>query len=524
MTGYTFTVNSQTDVGALTWNANGTLGKMQITDAITGTTDSQTCNYLYDDLQRLSTANCGALWAQNFSYDSFGNITKTGSSAFIPSYSPTQNQFTLTGRTVSYDGNGNLLTDNLNTYTWDVYGEMSTVNTGSATVTATYDGLGRMVENNAGGTYTQIVYGPTGTKVATANAGALIKAFVALPGGAKAIYNSSGTLAYFRHSDWLGSSRLTSTAARPTSMYSSTAYAPFGESQASQTSGAVDASFTGQDQDTVGSLYDFTFRRYSQSQGRWISPDPLGVGAVDPTNPQTWNRYAYVANNPLSYVDPLGLEDCFCILYWDDGSDGGGGGGGDGSSGGGTDPGTPCCTVPGTTITVDGGDGWQICYGSCLGGDGPPVVGGGGGGGGSSAANNGTTPSQQQCLATVQGAVNSDLGTQSNYLGPTQGMDSNGMRGGAYNFDFFAPGVNIQAPGVLPSCGRFGDGLHVPIPSGPCNLSGDPTIPGWGPGIYNGMQGSFLTAHIDSSNPFQDLYSFFAHLINNVILQKKHGC
>lgn len=125
--------------------------------------------------------------------------------------------------------------------------------------------------------------------------------------------------------------------------------------------------------------------------------------------------------------------------------------------------------------------------------------------------------------------MNSDLGTQSNYLGVTQGMDSNGMRGGAYNFNFFAPGVTFGMPpgaGSVPgaTCGRFGDGLHVPVPYGPCNLSGDPTIPGWGPGVYNGVQGSFLTAHIDSSNPFQDLYSFFAHLINNVILQKKHGC
>jgi len=46
---------------------------------------------------------------------------------------------------------------------------------------------------------------------------------------------------------------------------------------------------------------------------RWISPDPAGLGAVDPSNPQTWNRYAYVGNNPLSNVDPLGL-DFDCVL------------------------------------------------------------------------------------------------------------------------------------------------------------------------------------------------------------------
>jgi hypothetical protein len=164
----------------------------------------QTCNYLYDDLQRLSTANCGALWSQNFTYDSFGNITKTGSSAFTPGYSVTQNQFTsIPGASVSYDANGNLLTDNLNTYTWDAYSNMSTVNNGSATVTALYDGLGRMVENNAGGSYQEFIYSPTGAKLAQVNGGTLIKAFVPLPGGAKAIYNSSG-LMYFRHSDWLG--------------------------------------------------------------------------------------------------------------------------------------------------------------------------------------------------------------------------------------------------------------------------------------------------------------------------------
>jgi RHS repeat-associated protein len=345
MTGYTFSVNGQTDVGALSWNSNGTLSQLKITDQIPGTSDSQTCNYMYDDLQRLSTANCGTPWSQTFTYDPFGNITKNGTLSFIPGYSPTTNQFTtIPGRNVSYDGNGNLLTDNLNTYTWDVFGHMSTVSTGSATVTATYDALGRMVENNAGGSYTEFVYGPTGAKLAKVNGTTLIKAFVALPGGAKAIYNSTG-LAYYRHSDWLGSSRLTSTATKPTSMYSSSAYAPFGEQYA--TAGTADASFTGQDQDTVSSLYDFPARRYSPSQGRWISPDPAGRRAVSLTRPQSWNRYTYVNNNPLALIDAMGLS----VRHRnrraranedksqdpgdddDDDDDSSGGGGGDDSSG-----------------------------------------------------------------------------------------------------------------------------------------------------------------------------------------------
>lgn len=41
--------------------------------------------------------------------------------------------------------------------------------------------------------------------------------------------------------------------------------------------------------------------------GRWMTPDQLGG---DITNPQSLNRYAYVENNPTTYVDPLGLNRC----------------------------------------------------------------------------------------------------------------------------------------------------------------------------------------------------------------------
>ena len=120
----------------------------------------------------------------------------------------------------------------------------------------------------------------------------------------------STALRIFQHADWLGTSRLGVTGAG-TAQYDR-AYAPFGEPYVETAS--TNRDFTGQTEDTTPGLYDFLFRQQSQSQGRWLAPDPAGLAAVDITNPQTWNRYAYVANNPLSYIDPVGL---YCAIPGD---------------------------------------------------------------------------------------------------------------------------------------------------------------------------------------------------------------
>jgi len=52
-----------------------------------------------------------------------------------------------------------------------------------------------------------------------------------------------------------------------------------------------------------------TFRQYASNFERWMSPDPR---AGDITNPQSWNRYAYVANNPSTLIDPKGLDVVPC--------------------------------------------------------------------------------------------------------------------------------------------------------------------------------------------------------------------
>jgi RHS repeat-associated protein len=297
LTLYKFNIGAtpQTVQGDLTWNANGTLAKLAINDPFNAT-NTQTCTFGYDDLARISSANCGAAWSQAFSLDPFGNASKSGSLIFQPGFDQTKNWFLpVTG----FDNDGNLVSDTVHTYSWDAENKLTAVDA----MNLTFDALGRMVEQARGSSYTQIVYAPVGYKLALMNGQTLQKAFCPLPGGATAVYNSTGVIGYYRHSDWLGSSRFASTPSR--TKYFDVAYAPYGEDYAD--SGTTDLNFTGQNQDTATGLYDFMFREYSPSASRWIQPDPAGMSAVSMANPQSWNRYSYVINMPLSGTDPLGL-------------------------------------------------------------------------------------------------------------------------------------------------------------------------------------------------------------------------
>jgi RHS repeat-associated protein len=303
---------------ALTWNANWSLQQMAYTDGSPSPL-SQTCTYSADDLSRIASVNCGSsTWAQNFSYDAFGNINKsvpggaTGT-AYGAAYSTVTNQVSSgVSPAPSYDGNGNQLTSTPATLTWNALNLPISVNS----TTATYDALGRMVEKGVGGTYTQFVYRPSGAMLAVYSGG-LTKGTIPLPGGATAVYNSGG-LNFIRHKDWLGSSRLATTWAH--AVYSKEAYAPFGETY--NEAGTPDRSFTGQDQNVAtgpggSGVYDFLFRKYDPSAGRWLSPDPYGWKATTQEYPQSFNRYAYVQNNPMTLTDPDGLD---CAWQNDDGT------------------------------------------------------------------------------------------------------------------------------------------------------------------------------------------------------------
>ena len=147
--------------GTLGWNPNWTLGSLVITDAF-NSANAQNCGYTYDDLSRLQSVECGphnpdgTTWGQTFSYDAFGNISKSGTSSFrdrhyIGTGNTTTNQYYQlpsgpTGVSNYYDLNGNLTTDLTNTYAWDADGNTIGINLNNSNppINITYDAFDRI--------------------------------------------------------------------------------------------------------------------------------------------------------------------------------------------------------------------------------------------------------------------------------------------------------------------------------------------------------------------------------------------
>jgi RHS repeat-associated protein len=71
--------------------------------------------------------------------------------------------------------------------------------------------------------------------------------------------------------------------------------------------------FTGREFDPETGLYYYRARYYDSRIGRFLQEDPI-VGLV--IVPQTLNKFPYVTNNPIKYIDPFGLINMGGVYKW----------------------------------------------------------------------------------------------------------------------------------------------------------------------------------------------------------------
>ncbi len=297
-------------------------------------------SYTYDSLNRLKTANekpqgwtdCTSdptkCWSQEFGYDRFGNrnfveaptttlpkncgtsVCAADKKVVNPAIDFSNNRLS-TSDGYTFDNAGNTTKDaKLHKFTYDGENKQVKVETVNAQdqVTGTvgeywYDGDGKRVkkyvpyvDEEHPGEVTVFVYDAMGKLIAEYST--IVEPI------------ETAKIAYLTN-DHLGSPRVnTDKNGNVTARHD---YHPFGEEIATsqRTTGlgyagdTVRKQFTGYERDGETDL-DFAQARYlNAGLGRFSSPDSF-ANDTHATNPQSWNLYNYVRNNPLSFIDPTG--------------------------------------------------------------------------------------------------------------------------------------------------------------------------------------------------------------------------
>jgi RHS repeat-associated protein len=319
--------------------------------------------YFYDSVNRISNVSGtddheNLLWLENFQYDRYGNawtpdMLRLGISGITPRTNvfTDGNQFSMG----SYDAAGNQMVVGSYHLTYDAENRQTkvedkgTLSWSNGSTFYQYDANGQRVAKARDTGLTIYVYDAFGK---------LTSEYTNFPMGAQPC-----TTCYLSQ-DHLGNTRLVTDEAGNTVARHD--YRPFGEELIAGDGfrGAewgkydgVKQKFTGQEHDGE-TQFDFFHSRYlSGAQQRFMSADPGNAGA-NLFDPQSWNAYSYVGNNPLARIDPTGMSFVPCELP-DSIACVGNDPPGKGDSGGGNDPFDPCflCFLPRCILCIGFGGG-----------------------------------------------------------------------------------------------------------------------------------------------------------------------
>jgi RHS repeat-associated protein len=297
--------------------------------------------YTYDDLNRLSTATAAppySGWDMNgienigcqYTYDRYGNRLSeqpygTDKTCISTAMTYVNNQIAPPNAVV--DAAGNVIQDlQGNLYTYDAENRIASVTSriSGATVTTNYQYSpeGRRISSTSGGATTIYNYDESGNFL-WVNQGATTPHNIYANGRhfGYLYVNSDRSLNRVLYSsvDGVGTERLR--VEQNQAIYNKSASGPFGEPLYSSGTNDDTIHFTGKERDTESGLDYFGARYYGSNMGRFMSPDD-GTDQ-DLFEPQSWNLYSYVRNNPLTSVDADGKQVTVCSFVTNsDGSTG----------------------------------------------------------------------------------------------------------------------------------------------------------------------------------------------------------
>ncbi len=306
-----------------------------------GTTQQSTFNYTYFENGNISIVleNLGSMEGRQFYYDGMGRLTEEilGTDTLDYTYDDYSNRTSLsreggttnyvydgnnrlTTRTVgnteslfNYDNNGNLystLTSTTGTagaenetlsemvsaadglYTFDGLGRLTGITKDGKTIAYTYNGDGQRVSKTVDGVTTQYVWdGDYIVMEKTGNSVTVYKRANRLFAGDK-----DGTKTFYRYNARGDVVQLTDASYAVTKSYQ---YDAFGNEQNPDANDTNPFRYCGEYYDKETGYIYLRARYYDPTIGRFISEDPIRDGL---------NWYVYCENNPVIFVDPLGLE------------------------------------------------------------------------------------------------------------------------------------------------------------------------------------------------------------------------
>jgi RHS repeat-associated protein len=261
-------------------------------------------DYAYNETGWLIGVSENGAPVESFTYDDDGNRLTSGSTA--AAYDAQDRLITYGTTTYTYTDNGELFTKTDGTttaYQYDVLGSLLSVTLPDSTlVEYVVDGTGRRIAKKKDHMVVQkFLYAAEMNPVAELDGGDnVVSLFVYGVRANAPEYMVKGGQIYRIVTDHLGSVRLvvnTSTGAVAQRMD----YDVFGHVLADTSPGFQPFGFAGGLYDADTGLVRFGARDYDPQTGRWTAKDPLRFAGSH------LNFYAYASNDPVNFVDPLGL-------------------------------------------------------------------------------------------------------------------------------------------------------------------------------------------------------------------------